>query len=169
MSETHLDETTTTHLGCRSGNEYLRKQLRQRNVQRFRGWLVFKARRLCVSLNSEGTSTCENEYLQSTPAGIRIAGAHAHRLNTTGIHECGEVALLNECLRSGNHSRPISTRPPPCTLAAAPGASTCGPATQVSSTERSPVVITVFGDPVSARVNIHVGLYDRDSPGTCEG
>jgi len=39
------------------------EQLRHRNVQRFRGGLVFKAHRLCVSLNSRLESNKEEEGL----------------------------------------------------------------------------------------------------------
>ena len=40
------------------------EQLLHRNVQRFRGGLVFKAHRLCVSLNSRLKSNKEEEDLQ---------------------------------------------------------------------------------------------------------
>ena len=44
----------------------VRKQACPRNVQRFRGGLVFQAHRLCVSLNSRLDSNTEKEEEEGT-------------------------------------------------------------------------------------------------------
>ena len=44
-------------------SEYIREQPLRRNVQRFRGGPVFKADRLCVSLNSRLDSNEEEEVV----------------------------------------------------------------------------------------------------------
>jgi len=46
-------------------------QLLHRNVQRFRGGLVFKAHRLCVSLNSRLESDKEEDEADLSPKGLR--------------------------------------------------------------------------------------------------
>jgi len=51
---------------------HMREQLLHRNVQRFRGGLVFKAHGLCVSLNSRLESDKEEEKKNS--ANIRQSG-----------------------------------------------------------------------------------------------
>ena len=50
------------------------RQLLYRNVQRFRGGLIFKGHRLCVSLKSRLESNKEE--------GLRHAGAMRHRFST---------------------------------------------------------------------------------------
>jgi len=53
-------------------------QLLHRNVQRFRGGLVFKAHRLCVSLNSrlESNKEVPERSLESHGAALREASDH---------------------------------------------------------------------------------------------
>ena len=57
---------------------HLREQLLHRSVQRFRGGLVFKAHRLCVSLDSRLESNKEEEaHLRSTGESVRSPPAGA--------------------------------------------------------------------------------------------
>ena len=57
----------------------LREQLLHRNVQRSRGGLVFKAHRLCVSLNSRLESNKEEEEPSGGAARAGTAPRRAHR------------------------------------------------------------------------------------------
>ena len=47
------------------------EQLLHRNVQRFRGGLVFKAHRLCVSLKSRFESNTEEEEFETSPLDLQ--------------------------------------------------------------------------------------------------
>ena len=51
--------TATVDAPAREAGHLVREQLLHRNLQRFRGGLVFKAHRLCVSLNSRLESNKE--------------------------------------------------------------------------------------------------------------
>jgi len=87
-----------------------RREERGRNVQRFRGGLVFKAHRLCVSLNSRLESNKEEEpslkrktkhqVAAQAAAGTRSAGAEKERF-IVHVHPCAILIKPSDRLRVG--------------------------------------------------------------------
>ena len=71
-----------------SSNGTIREQLPLRNVKRFRGGLVFKAHRLCVSLNSRLESNKEEEEV---PSGrTRFLSRICTKIAARFEHLCGD-------------------------------------------------------------------------------
>ena len=68
-----------------SSGEVTQERLRHRNVQRFQGGHVFKAHRLCLSLNSRRESNKEEED-SSCPSGVAL------------LVSSGEVTSLFFCI-----------------------------------------------------------------------
>jgi len=61
MVRVHREDGGIQPFAFHCSNPLVRVWVLHRNVQRFRGGLVFKARRLCVSLNSRLESNKEEE------------------------------------------------------------------------------------------------------------
>jgi len=77
-------------------------QLLLRNAKRFRGGLVFKARRLCVSLNSRLESNKEEEEEEGSLGGVSVVGVGLGRV----VHlQSGRLARAQPILSRGGGGR----------------------------------------------------------------